>query len=409
MSTQYATRMGTVPKSFIREILKVTEDPQVISFAGGLPNPRFFPVSRIAASVSDVLAGADAPAALQYSATEGYRPLREYIAARYRENKGLEISADEILITNGSQQGLDLVGKAFVNKGDSVAIERPGYLGAIQALSVYEPRFHAVSLMEDGIDVDCLRRVLTKHQVRLLHTVINFQNPSGISYSRARREELAGLLRPRDTVVVEDDPYGELRFEGTPAPSMRTWLEDRTILLGSFSKIVAPGLRLGWVCARSEVMEKISVAKQAGDLHSNTLCQMVLHHYLTNNDLDSHIAEITTVYRRQRDAIVAAVEECFPEEVRFTRPAGGMFLWVTLPESLSALKLFEYAIKENVAFVPGTPFFIDGSGDHNIRLNFSNADENMIEEGIRRLGQTMKMLLAGKTCTIQGSEETRSE
>jgi len=396
MSTQYATRMSTVPKSFIREILKVTEDPQVISFAGGLPNPHFFPISQINDSISEVLTGAGASAALQYSTTEGYRPLRQYIAARYLEKKGLKVAADEILITNGSQQALDLVGKAFVNKGDSVAIERPAYLGAIQALSVYEPRFHPVPLLEDGIDIDCLQSLFAQHQIKLVHAVINFQNPSGISYSHSRREELAELLGRYDTLFVEDDPYGELRFEGTPAPSMRTWIEGKTVLLGSFSKIVAPGLRLGWVCARPGIMEKISIAKQAGDLHSNTLCQMFLHHYLTHNDLDSHIAEIVAVYKRQRDAMLAAIEQHFPQEVCFTRPAGGMFLWVTLPERVSASELFEHAVREKVAFVPGTPFFTDGSGVNNMRLNFSNADENTIEEGVRRLGQIIKTLLVSR-------------
>lgn len=395
MSSQYATRMRTVPKSFIREILKVTEDPQVISFAGGLPNPRFFPVGRIAASVSEVLAGADAAAALQYSTTEGYRPLREYIASRYIE-KGLKVSADEVLITNGSQQGLDLVGKALIDKGDSVVIERPAYLGAIQALSVYEPQFCPVPLMEEGIDIYYLQRALAEHQVRLLHTVVNFQNPSGISYSRTRREEVAELLGRCDTVVVEDDPYAELRFEGVPAPSMRSRLGDRVLLLGSFSKVVAPGLRLGWVCAGPEIMKRISVAKQASDLHSNTLCQMVLHHFLANNDLDGHISKIVAVYKRQRDAMVAAIDEYFPDEVRFTRPEGGMFLWVTLPEGLSSSELLEHSIRQRVAFVPGAPFFVDGGGDENMRLNFSNADEIMIEEGIRRLGRIMKTMLAGK-------------
>jgi len=392
MSAEYARRMSTIPRSFIREILKVTQDPRVISFAGGLPNPRFFPVGQIAASASKVLASVGA-SALQYSTTEGYRPLRQYIADRYRAKKGLDISADDILITNGSQQGLDLVGKAFIDKGDCVAIERPAYLGAIQALSTYEPQFRAVALLEDGVDVDGLRSVLAENRTRLFHTVVNFQNPSGISYSRTRREELAELLGQFDTLVVEDDPYGELRFEGTAAPSMRTWLEGKTVMLGSFSKVVAPGLRLGWICAKHEIMERISVAKQASDLHSNTLCQMILHDYLANNDLDCHIREIIAVYKRQRDAMVAAIEEYFPREVHSTKAAGGMFLWVTLPERLSASELFEHAISRKVAFVPGRPFFIDGSGDHNLRLNFSNADENMIAEGIRRLGQIMKILL----------------
>jgi 2-aminoadipate transaminase len=391
----YASRMNTIPKSFIREILKVTEDPQVISFAGGLPNPRFFPVQEIAEAASDVLGQTD-QSPLQYSTTEGYGPLRESIAQRYRDKRGLDVSVDEILITNGSQQALDLVGKVFIAKGDAIAVERPAYLGAIQAFSAYEPRFCPVPLLADGVDIDRLRAVLDEQRIKFFHTVINFQNPSGISYSQERRRQLAQLLGPYETLVLEDDPYGELQFEGTVARSMRAWLGDRVILLGSFSKIVAPGLRLGWVCAQREIMSKLVVAKQASDLHSNSFCQRMLHHYLVHNDIDRHIAVIRAAYKSQRDAMIAAIEAHCPTEVEFTRPQGGMFLWLTLPSQLSAIELFERAVGKRVAFVPGTPFFVDGGGTHNLRLNFSNADENRIEEGIRRLGQTMKTLLAGK-------------
>lgn len=394
MGSLYAPRMSTIPKSFIREILEVTEDPNVISFAGGLPNPRFFPVEEIARATSEVLGGADV-SPLQYGTSEGYQPLREYIAQRYHQKKRLTVSADEILITNGSQQGLDLVGKVFIGKDDTVAIERPAYLGAIQAFSVYEPRFHMVPLLEDGVDIDRLRNVLNGHRVKLFHTVINFQNPSGISYSQSKRGELAELFGRYDAVVIEDDPYGELRFAGTAPPSMRSWLDGRAVLLGSFSKTIAPGLRLGWVCAKREIMDKLIVAKQASDLHSNSLCQRIVHQYLLDNDMDEHIATIIAAYKRQRDAMVAAIEDSFPAEVSFTRPEGGMFLWVTLPDRLSALELFEHAIKEDVAFVPGTPFFVDGGGGNNMRLNFSNADEGRIGEGIQRLGRIMKNLLAG--------------
>jgi 2-aminoadipate transaminase len=306
----------------------------------------------------------------------------------------LTVSADEILITNGSQQGLDLVGKVFIGKGDAVAIERPAYLGAIQAFSVYEPRFHMVPLLEDGVDIDHLSNVLDGDRVKLFHTVINFQNPSGISYSQGKREELAELLGRYDTVVVEDDPYGELRFVGTAPPSMRGWLDGKAVLSGSFSKTIAPGLRLGWICAKREIMDKLVVVKQASDLHSNSLCQKIVYQYLLSNDVNGHVATIIAGYKKQRDAMVAAIEDSFPAEVSFTRPEGGMFLWVTLPERLSALELFELAVKENVAFVPGTPFFVDGGGANNMRLNFSNADEDRIEEGIRRLGWIMKSLLA---------------
>jgi len=394
MKNLYAKRMSTIPKSFIREILEVTENPEVISFAGGLPNPRFFPVEEIAVASSDVLAGADI-SALQYSTTEGYQPLREYIAQRYRDKKKLDISADEILITNGSQQGLDLIGKVFIGKDDRVVIEKPAYLGAIQAFAVYEPLFCPVPLLEDGIDIDQLKNVLGEHRIKLFHTVINFQNPSGISYSQYKRQELAKVFELHDAIVVEDDPYGELRFAGIAPQSMWSLLGGRVVLLGSFSKTIAPGLRLGWICAGREIMDKLVVAKQASDLHSNSLCQRIVYQYLMSNNVDRHIETIITAYKKQRDVMVAAIEEDFPAEVRFTRPEGGMFLWVTLPERLSALELFEHAVKEKVAFVPGTPFFVDGDGRNNMRLNFSNSDQDRIKEGIRRLGRIMKNLMAG--------------
>jgi 2-aminoadipate transaminase len=389
MDAPYASRMSTIPKSFIREILEVTEQPGMISFAGGLPNPRFFPVRAMAEAAAATLNGTG-ESAMQYSTTEGYRPLREYIAARYRAKRGLNVSADEVLITNGSQQGLDLVSKVFVDRADAVVIERPAYLGAIQALSVYEPLFCSVPLTRDGIDIDRLKDALDQHPVKLIHTVMNFQNPSGISYSRERREALAEVLAESDTIVIEDDPYGELRFDGAAAPSMRTWLEDRTVLLGSFSKTVAPGLRLGWVCAKPPVIDKLIVAKEASDLHTSIFSQRILYQYLAHNDIDEHIATIAAAYRRQRDAMITAIEDHFPAAVDFTRPQGGMFIWATLPEALSAMDLFERAVEQKVAFVPGTPFFVDGGGEHNMRLNFSNADEATIEEGIRRLGRIIE-------------------
>jgi len=223
--------------------------------------------------------------------------------------------------------------------------------------------------------------------------VINFQNPSGISYSEGKRAALADVLRRYDALVIEDDPYKELRFEGEAKPSMRHWLGDRAVLLGSFSKIVAPGLRMGWVCAARGTLEKLIVAKQASDLHSNSFCQRVLHQYLATHDIDQHIAAIRTAYRRQKEAMLAAIRTHFPAEVQVTRPDGGMFVWATLPPQLPAMELFEHAAREKVVFVPGTPFFVDGGGTHNMRLNFSNADEVKIEEGIARLGRTITRLL----------------
>ncbi|TKJ33870.1 MAG: aspartate aminotransferase [Planctomycetes bacterium B3_Pla] len=392
MNNLFADRMARTHKSFIREILKVTEDPKVISFAGGLPNPKFFPVEEIADAAGKVLAE-DGRNALQYSTTEGYLPLREYIAGRYFSKKGLKVKPDEILITNGSQQGLDLIGKAFLNKGDRVVVERPGYLGALQAFAIYEPVFEPVPLLEDGIDTDSLEETLRTYKTKLFHAAVNFQNPSGITYSKDKRLQLARIFKDHGTVLVEDDPYGELRFTGQDLPSVRSYLEENVILLGSFSKIVAPGLRLGWICAKKDVMEKLIVAKQASDLHSNYLSQRIVFRYLTDHDIDEHIVKIREAYGRQRDWMVSMIEKYFPEEVEFTRPEGGMFLWVTLSEDVSALRLFDLAKKENVAFVPGSAFYVDGGGKNALRLNFSNSDEDEIEEGIKRLARGIERIM----------------
>jgi len=393
MQYDFSNRILNSKKSFIREILKVTTNPDVISFAGGLPNPATFPVEEIRAASDKVLREAGA-AALQYSTTEGFLPLREAIAQNYKDKKGLDVSPDEILITSGSQQGLDLIGKVLINQGDDVLIERPGYLGAIQALSSFEPVFHSVALNENGIDVDALETALAAHRPKLLYTVPNFQNPSGITYSKQTREAAANVLKKSRTVLVEDDPYGELRFLGEDEPSFRAFLGDQAVLLGSFSKIVAPGLRLGWVCAGHEIMEKLIVAKQASDLHTNYFAQHVVYEYLAQNDLDAHIRMIREMYGAQREVMVSAIEEHFPKNVPFTRPEGGMFLWATLPEGCAATALFERAIQHNVAFVPGDPFYADDTQARTLRLNYTNSDEGAIRSGIATLGGIIKDYLA---------------
>lgn len=392
MNKGFANRMETTRKSFIREILKVTQQPEVISFAGGLPNPGLFPVEEIARASAKVF-DEDGRNALQYSTTEGYLPLREFIAERYLRKNGLKIEPDEILLTNGSQQGIDLIGKVFLNKGDGVVIEKPGYLGAIQAFSIFEPNFQSVPLLNDGIDTALLEKELSEDNAKLFYTVPNFQNPSGITYSRQKRKDLASILEKSNVACIEDNPYGELRFAGKDLPSIRNYL-DNTILLGSFSKIVAPGLRLGWICAGGEIMEKLIVAKQAADLHSNYLSQRIIHQYLMDNDIDEHIMKIKDAYGKRRDLMIDMMVEYFPEDVKYTKPEGGMFLWVTLPENVSSLDLFELAVKEKVAFVPGNPFYTGGgSAVNTLRLNFSNSDEDQIEEGIKRLAICLGRLL----------------
>ena len=401
MEELFARRMTHVHRSFIREILHYAADPLVISFAGGLPNPDLFPIRAIEQSCSAVLRQ-DGRDALQYSTTEGYAPLRECIAARYRERKNLVVDPDEILITTGSQQGIDLVAKVFLDEGDPVLLERPGYLGAIQAFSIFMPTFHSVEMQQDGIEASAFREVCETIGPKLFYTVPNFQNPSGITYSETRRREVSDVLKNGDTLLLEDDPYGELRFVGEDLPSFRSYLGEKAILLGSFSKIVIPSFRLGWICASKRLLERLIIPKQAADLHTNYFCQRVIHHFLSENDIDRHIDRIRAAYRRQRDKMVQMVEENFPEEVKITRPEGGMFLWVTLPEGISSMDLFKIALDENVAFVPGAPFYVDGGGENTLRLNFSNVDEHTIEEGMLRLAAAIKRLLPPK---FQASDE----
>jgi 2-aminoadipate transaminase len=387
MSSAFADRIADVPRSFIREILKVAVDRSVISFAGGLPNRDLFPVEEIRAAADKVLrtAGADA---LQYANSEGFPPLRELIAQRYKA-RGVSVDPADILITNGSQQGLDLLGKTLLNEGDHVVIEEPGYLGAIQAFSVYRAAFHPVPLRTSGIDVALLERALASAPIKLYYAVPNFQNPSGITYDTPTRRAVARVLRSSKAVFVEDDPYGELRFLGRDEPSFATLLDERCVLLGTFSKIVAPALRIGWLVARGELMEKLLIAKQASDLHTTSLGQRIIHQYLLDNRVEEHIERIRAAYGAQRAAMVSAIRSGFPSGVSFTEPEGGMFLWVTLPGGTSSMQFFERAIARKVAFVPGAPFYVGRADTNTLRLNFSSVDEDTIREGIGRLADAL--------------------
>lgn len=394
MNNLFSKRIQDIPKSFIREILKVAVDPEIISFAGGLPNKELFPVTELQAATNYQFqtSGKDI---LQYSTTEGYFPLREYIARRYREKRNIQVSPENILITNGSQQALDLLGKIFLDEGDNLIIEEPGYLGAIQAFSVYSPVFRTVPLLEDGMDTAYLNKVIEDNPSKLMYLVPNFQNPSGISYSEATRRKMAEIIKDKDIFVIEDDPYGELRYVGKEVISFMNIIPEQTILLGSFSKTVAPSFRLGWVVAPEMVMEKLIIAKQASDLHSNYIGQRVLWQYLHSNDLDNHLTKIKNSYNNQREAMLNSIEKYFPEEILSTKPEGGMFLWVTLPEGISAMRLFEIAINKKVAFVPGDPFYINKRSVNTLRLNYSCVDEDTIEIGIKRLGEAIDEVLKG--------------
>ncbi len=385
----FATRMNHMQKSFIREILSVAQKPDVISFAGGLPNPDYFPKDALADAAHKVLAE-DGKRVLQYAPTLGYEPLRQFIADRYAQKSGLIVHPDEILITNGSQQALELVAKIVLDPGDQVILESPSYLGGIQAFSLFQPEFVTVPLLADGVDTAVLSQHAAHPQSKLYYALPNFQNPTGITYSEAKRQEVTQILQDHDIFLLEDDPYRDLRFIGEDLPTITSYGRTNAFLLGSFSKTVAPGMRMGWICATDPQMQKLIIAQQASALHANFFSQRVLHQYLQDNNLDTHIATIKEAYRQQRELMVAMIEELFPPEIQFTLPEGGMFLWVTFPDGIDTMALFNTAVSQNVVFVPGHPFYPDGGGSNTLRLNFSNTTAAKIEEGMTRLATAVK-------------------
>lgn len=385
----YTNRILNTKKSFIREILKVIQDDEIISFAGGLPNPISFPKEELRASMNRVITE-QGDSAFQYATTEGHRGLRELIANRYVTTYGFNVSADDILITTGSQQALDLVGKVLINEHDVVGVEIPGYLGAIQAFSMFQPKFVGVELTNEGLNIDDLKKTLDENDVKFIYTVPNFQNPTGLTYTKNNRKMVAEVMKGRNTFLIEDDPYGELRFSGEDAPYIATYDLENSIIFGTISKIITPGMRIGWICTKNrELMGHLVTAKQASDLHTNYFAQCTIYDYLTHYDLQSHIEVIKKLYRKQSSAMINAIEQYFPSEIAYTKPEGGMFMWATLPEGMFSDALFERAIEKKVAFVPGNPFYTDNQSVRTMRLNYTNADEDMIYEGIRRLASVM--------------------
>lgn len=381
--------MAAVPPSFLGTLFAVSVDPSVISFAGGLPSTAVLDTVGIAEAAADVFADAG-PAALQYSTTDGYRPLREFIADRYRRRVGLDITAANIQIVNGSQQCLDLVAKCLVDPGDAVAIEAPGYLGAIEAFSLYEPQFSAVPVGEGGPDLPVLERVVTRDRPKFFYAIPNAQNPSGLTYPEEARRAVADLLDGSETLLYEDDAFGELFFDGRARRPIAADLPGRALLSGSFSKVLAPGMRCGWLVAPEEVLAQFNVAKQAADLHSNHLCQLVLHRWLTTHDLDAQCRRVARLYEENCRALVDALDDLCPD-LAHTIPEGGMFLLARLPRGISSLALFEEGVRRGVAVMPGPPFFL-GGGDDVIRLNFSNTNPERCAEGIGRLAGALTAL-----------------
>ncbi|MCK6579331.1 MAG: PLP-dependent aminotransferase family protein [Anaerolineae bacterium] len=395
----FAKRTAQMKRSTVREILKLTSQPDVISFAGGLPAPELFPVERIqqAAELALTERGREA---LQYSTSEGMPELRGWIADRL-STETLKVEPQNILIVSGSQQAQDLVGKILFDEGDAVIVENPTYVGMLTAWRPYLLDFAAVPTDHDGMQTDALEALLEKRAFKAAYSIPNFQNPQGVTLSYERRIKLAALLARYDLPLYEDDPYGALRYSGAALPSVQqveavvrktSALDDcTTMYAGTFSKTLTPGLRVGWIAAAFPVIDKLVQAKQAADLHTSTLNQFIVYEAVRDGDfLDEHIARLREVYRQRRDLMLRTMEECFPAEVTWTRPDGGLFLLVTMPEGMDATEILKLALEQKVAFVPAESFHIGEMGRNTFRLNFSNARPEMIEAGIRRLGALLK-------------------
>jgi 2-aminoadipate transaminase len=401
-SQRFAQRTQRMTSSMIRELLKLTEQPDMISFAGGMPAPELFPLDEVLAAAERVLRD-HGRQALQYSTTDGYRPLREMIA-RHTARFGLHITAENILITSGSQQALDLLGKILINPGDRILVEAPTYLGALQAWNAYGAEYVPVPTDEGGMVTTELEAAL-RSGPKFIYVLPNFQNPSGVTLRAERRRQLVALAERYGVPIVEDDPYGQLRFEGVPQPAVVVLDGQRhesgdfvyrgnVIYLSTFSKILAPGLRLAWVVAPPEVIERLVLAKQSADLNTALLNQMLVYEVAQGGFLDQHIARLCAVYRDRRDTMLAAMRAHFPAEVHWTQPEGGLFLWVTLPEGLDAAAILQAALVRKIAFVPGAAFYPCGGGANTLRLNFSYCPPDTIREGIARLGRVLAEQLA---------------
>lgn len=391
MDLHFAKRMSYIKASEIREILKVTEQEDVISFAGGLPAPELFPIDEIN-EINQIVLNEAGTKALQYTTTEGYGPLREWIAKRMNERLATTFDKDNILITHGSQQALDLSGKVFLDEGDIVLCESPTYLAAISAFGAYGCRFIEIPTDENGMIMDALENILNKTQnIKLIYVIPTFQNPTGRTWSLERRKKLAELSSKYGVAVVEDNPYGELRFEGEYLPSIKSFDKVGNILCtGSFSKIFCPGFRIGWIAGDKEIIRKYVLVKQGTDLQCNTIAQMTIAEYLKRYDIDKHITKIIEVYKKRKDIAVECIESYFPDNIKFTRPKGGLFTWIELPEGVSAREILDKCLERKIAFVPGGSFFPTESKENTLRINYSNMPEDRIEKGLKIMGEVVK-------------------
>jgi len=393
-----APRTEGMKSSAIRELLKLTQQPDIISFAGGLPAPEFFPLREVEEACRYIIRK-DGAKALQYSATEGYGPLKEYLATTMHKY-GVPAVPDNILLTNGSQQALDLIGKLFIDSGDYVLTGRPTYLGAIQAWNAYGARYHTVNLDDDGMVVDEMEHAYEKvladsgKPPKFIYVLPNFHNPAGTTMPLERREQLAEIATKLNLPVVEDDPYGQLRYEGEDIPPICTFIPERTIYLGTFSKIMAPGLRLGWIVCPEVLMKRFVQAKQGCDLHTGTFVQYIANDICQRGLIKPHVRRLRQVYKERRDTMLDALAEFWPEGCSWTHPQGGLFLWARVPEPVDTTEFLKIALAEKVAYVPGVNFYPNQDGGYNaMRLNFSYSPPDIIVEGIRRLGIALKKAL----------------
>lgn len=384
----FSDRAASLKSSAIREILKITEQPDIISFAGGLPSPDTFPVEEIKQAIDLVLNGSDAIGALQYGPTEGYIPLREWVA-KHVSRDGITVRPTQVLIVTGSQQALDLIGKALINKGSQVLVETPTYLGGLQSFTQYEPHYVSIESDEKGLIPSSISDDMAK-AASFMYLIPNFQNPTGRRLSLERRQQIATLAKKNNLVLIEDDPYGELDYEGKRLPGVYTLAPENTVYLGSFSKVLAPGLRLGYIVASETLINKLVQLKQAADLHTPSLTQRIAYQVIKDGFLEKHIPTIRTLYAKRCNAMVDALIKYMPNTVKFNRPEGGMFIWVELPKTINATELLAEAVQNKIAFVPGEPFFANSINPHCLRLAFVTVSEEKIEKGIKILAELIK-------------------
>ena len=388
---KYSKRVPADGTDAVGAILKAAADPKIISFAGGLPAPELFPVKKMQAAVDKVFEE-HGQEAMQYGAAKGVTALRELILQHVKEKEGVTGALDNVLVTTGSEQVLDLVGKAFVNPGDTVLVEQPTYLCALDVFKSYGAKFVGVAMDEQGMKMDALEDALKAHpETKLVYTVPNFQNPTGRTMAVDRRKKLAELAAKYDVYVLEDNPYGEIRFAGTHVPAVKSFDETGHVFyMSTFSKTLAPGFRLGWVVADEDVINKLTVLKQSADLHTDNLAQYAVVEFLDNNDLDAHVKEISDLYGKRKQLMADGLKKYFPAGVKYTNPEGGMFLWVEVPGVDDTVELFKECLKHNVAFVPGDPFFAGKPQPGAFRLNYSNAKEDQIKVGMKQLGEALQ-------------------